>query len=571
LLVGLDADQRAAVEVEEGPLLIVAGPGTGKTRTLTHRIAYRVARGTAPESCLAITFTRRAAEEMGERLAQLLPAAGGRVTVTTFHALGLDILRREHAELGLDRAFRVADEAAQRSVLAACLGISGSEVERRLKALSAARRRRDLGELAGELEAYRQALWARELVDFDDLLALPVALLESRPDLRRAYRRRFRFVSIDEYQDVDALQYRLVRLLVPADGDVSAIGDPDQSIYRFRGADVGFFLRFRRDFPAARVVELGRNYRSQQTILRAACQAIAPASLVPERRLEAVVEAGEPVVVHAAADARGEAEYVVRTIEELVGGTSYYAVDSGRVRHELAARETALSFADFAVLYRTRAQAAAFADALERAGLPYQARSHDPLLGRDEVRLLVQGMNARAEGAARRESVRRLLDDARRDCAGAVEAERLEAAVELLAPLAEAHGDDLDAFCHRLALGAEVDAWDPRAERVSLLTLHAAKGLEFPVVFLAGCDDGLLPLTWAGDDLDPAEERRLFFVGMTRARQRLYLTRARRRRWRGEARETRPSPFLAAIDKSLLHHRRAAPRRRPAARQLRLL
>lgn len=571
----LDPDQRAAAEIVDGALLILAGPGTGKTRTLTHRIAHLVARGAQPEACLAITFTRRAAEEMRERLDELLPSADARrVPVANFHGLGLRLLRECHAEVGLHRGFRVADEAARLEVVRLELGLSRTDAVRLVDKLAEERRRRPGSEPSAELAAYREALGKRDLVDFEDLLALPVRLLAERDDLAAVYRQRFRWISIDEYQDVDALQYRLVRLLAPDDGNVCAIGDPDQSIYRFRGADVGFFLRFQEDYPEARVVRLGRNYRSQRVIVEAALQAIAPSSLVPERRLEAMAEAApELVVIQEAASDKAEAELVVHTIEQLLGGTSYFSVDSGRVGTADAIEPADLSFDDFAVLYRTNAQAAAFVEALERAGMPYQKRSHERLMARDEVRLLHHAMETMAgrEGAEKR-TVEKWLAAAREGAAG--DDARLDAAAELMKPFAERHGENLEAFLSELVLGAEVDTWDPRAERVSLLTLHASKGLEFPVVFLVGCEDGLLPLTWNPGEIDPDEERRLFFVGMTRARSRLFLSMARRRPWRGEVRETQASPFLKDIEAALLERRRAKAKKRrpePEVRQLRLL
>lgn len=571
LLAALDPDQRAAAEILEGALLIVAGPGTGKTRTLVHRLAHLVARGTPASRCLAVTFTRRAATEMRQRLDELLPAAG-RILVTTFHGLGLRILREQHAEVGLDRAFRIADDPARVLVAEKLFALSRAEAAKAVGELAAARRE---GRSDERLPAYRQALWERELVDFEDLLALPLELFAERPGILESYQERFRHISVDEYQDVDALQYRLLRLLAGERGNLCAIGDPDQAIYAFRGADVGFFLRFQEDFPAARLVELGRNYRSQPTVLRAALQAVAPTSLVADRRLVAAAQSPpEPLVLLEAASERAEAEIVVRTIEEQLGGTSYFSVDSGRVRSDEAALPEELSFDDIAILYRTHAQADALVEALERAGMPYQKRSHERLLERDEVRLLVHVLEGQPgeDGA----SVLDRLHRARREAGGVGDA-ALDEALELVSPLAERHGDDLGSFLAELALGAEVDTWDPRAERLSLLTLHAAKGLEFPVVFLVGCEDTLLPFSPPWDDaaVDVAEERRLFFVGMTRARSRLYLSWARRRRLRSEVLERRPSPFLSDLAEELLRRRReAAPRRRHRGndvRQLRLL
>ena len=592
ILDALDADQRSAAEVLAGPLLIVAGPGTGKTRTLTHRLAHLVATGAAAaEECLAVTFTRRAAEEMRERLEELLSDEARRLTVTTFHALGLSILRRERGALGLHRGFRVADARMCLDLAAELFGLPGSRAARLLEELSRYRRRHleadgDSDELAAKLSRYRSALRDRDLVDFDDLLALPVELLAGQAELREAYRRRYRHLSIDEYQDIDALQYRLVRLLVSPGGNLCAIGDPDQSIYRFRGADVGFFLRFREDYPEARVVQLGRNYRSSRTIVEAAVQAIAPASLVGRRELSAVGDAtAEPIAVHAAASEAAEAEQVAHAIERLLGGTSYFSLDSGRVAGDEAA---GLSFDDFAVLYRTDAQSAAVIEALERAGIPHQKRSHDRLGERPGVRQVLAEL---ADEGATRPAVRRpghqatlpglvlpvtarLAAAAERAIAADAEAEpAIASALDLLEPLAREHGDDLEGFLAAVALGAEVDAWDPRAERVSLLTLHAAKGLEFPVVFLVGCAAGLLPLHHAATAAEVDEERRLFFVGVTRARSRLFLSYPRRRRWRGRVVDVEPSPFLEDIDEGLLDRSRGVRRRKREAgpRQLSLL
>jgi DNA helicase II / ATP-dependent DNA helicase PcrA len=571
-LEGLDPEQWAAATAGPGPLLIVAGPGTGKTRTLTHRLAHQVTRhGVAPEHCLAITFTRRACAELQERLDVLVPEQAPRMLVTTFHGLGLRILRELHEAVGLGPGFRVADEAERLEVLREQLGCGEREARRLLPELTRRKRAKaarwpDLdpepSEVAAPLARYEAALRKLDLVDLDDLLVLPVMLLAGDAAVAARYRDRHRLVAVDEYQDVDELQYRLLRLLTTPDGNVCAIGDPDQAIYGFRGADVGFFLRFGEDFPTAGTVRLTRNYRSSPAIVAGALQAIAPATLVRDRVLDAVAVEGPAarITIHQAASEQAEAEFVVSTIDRLLGGSSFLSLDSGRAD---GAAELALSFADVAVLYRTDAQAGPLAEALDRGGMPFQKRTHDRLLQRPAVRAVVRALRDQAAPTANRSLPARL--------AAAAEAAALpeldgRGAVELLAPLAERCGDDLGRFLAELALGEEVDTWDPRADRVSLLTLHAAKGLEFPVVFLAGCEDGLLPLRWGGT-LDPgqeAEERRLFFVGMTRARSHLFLSHARRRAWRGTVRDAAPSPFLTDIEEALLDHLRAAFRRRPA-------
>jgi DNA helicase-2/ATP-dependent DNA helicase PcrA len=554
LLDGLDPDQRAAACADRGPLLIVAGPGTGKTRTLTHRIAHLASTGeVAAERCLAVTFTRRAAVELAERFEALVPEQAPSITVATFHSLGLQILREQAERAGMRPDFAVVDRSQQCALAAEAAS-----------------------------DRYREILRERNLVDFDELISVPVQLLESDPDLVAAYRERFAFISVDEYQDVDERQYRLLRLLAPPDGDLTVIGDPDQAIYRFRGADVGFFLRFQGDFPTARTVQLGRNYRSSAPILSAARQVIEPTTLVPDRVLSPVGRHGQALVgVHQAATEGAEAAFVARTIEQVLGGASFHAFDSGRVDSD---GTEGLDFSDFAVLYRTDRQASAVMEALTQAGLPFQKRSHDRLLDRPGVDALLDELTfVPSESASAPDVLGRLRRAADVVLERLPVAEREEAAaetysaIELLTPLAERCGDDLAGFRSELALGVEVDTWDPRADRISLLTLHAAKGLEFPVVFIVGCEDGFLPMRWGGapnedDEEQIREERRLLFVGMTRAQAHLYLTHAGERLLQGALRQRRPSPFLDEMAAEVYERIGAAgPRRKPRATQLRLL
>jgi DNA helicase-2/ATP-dependent DNA helicase PcrA len=423
--------------------------------------------------------------------------------------------------------------------------------------------------------AYVAALRERGLVDVDELVALPASLLDADPALAGAYRERWTDVFVDEYQDVDEQQYRLLCKLASPSSRICAIGDPDQAIYGFRGGDVGYFLRFAEDFGAgsATTVRLSRSYRSAPTIVRAAMQLIRPGTLVPGRELVPArtdIPDG-PVAVRAVADERAEAEAVAAEMERLLGATSFHSLDSravdGRDR-----TEHQLSFADFAVLYRTSAQAVAVGEALARRGFPFQRRSHTRLARMPGAERILAWLPApvlaeAVPDAAPANNVSGLLTGAVTAALGAVtlaagsegDRERAEtiaaikAAADVLGPLAERCGTDLDRFLDELALGAEVDTWDPRADRISLLTLHAAKGLEFPVVFIVGCDDGLLPLrSWRGADVDYGEERRLLFVGMTRATTRLTLLTAAKRMVRGELAPGKPSPFLSSVDPALL-------------------
>ncbi|MBV9450525.1 MAG: UvrD-helicase domain-containing protein [Streptosporangiaceae bacterium] len=579
VLDGLDPDQRDAATAP-GPLLIIAGPGTGKTRTLTHRIAHQVMEQGVPASqFLAITFTRRASQEMRDRLAALCLNEDDKLTVTTFHGLGLRILREHHEVAGLPPGFGVADEAAALSVAIELAGSerAGRELLARLDADA---------DSADSKQALRSALAARGLMDFDGLVELTVALLDEHPDIAAALRDRWRYVSVDEYQDIDATQYRLLRQLSGDGGGLTAIGDPDQAIYGFRGADVGFFLRFTEDFGNATTVELATNYRSHPLIVTAAMQAIAPSTLVPSRSASSSAAWGasarsdprtDVVTFHETADEPAEAAWIAATVDGLLGGASFHSLDSGRADGHGHGK---IGLSDVAVLYRTDAQAGALGQALTRAGLPYQKRSHDLLARRAGAADIIREMRLVSEGPK--------LPDVPARVAAAVSAitksrgERdpmvadVRAAGEVLMPLARRCRADIERFYHEIALGAETDALDPRAEAITLLSLHAAKGLEFEVVFLAGCENGLLPLRLPGaalaSEADTAEERRLLFVAMTRARGKLFLTCAGRRTRFGAQQNAGRSPFLAAIDQRLLNAPRPSGRpRRPADRQLRLL
>ena len=551
---GLDADQRAAVEAGPGALLLIAGPGSGKTRTLTHRIARLVREAGVPASqCLAITFTRRAADEMRERLRALLSLGGDAVAVHTFHSLGHTLLRRHAAAAGLREDFEIADEALRLERLELSLGLSGAEARRFLSAFSRAKRRRDLADDA-RFATYQAALREAGALDFDDLVAETVALLERHPDVVDALRAECPWVFVDEYQDVDELQYELLRQLVPSGGNVCAVGDPDQAIYSFRGADVRFFHRFEDDFPGARRVRLARNYRSLSTIVDASRQMLSEAQ---ELKGDAT-RTGErvPIVLHEAASERAEAEFVVSSVERTIGGHNFFSVDTGRSGDGLG---DGIGFADVAILYRTEAQAPPLVEALARSGLPFQHRSHERLVEHPGVLALLPRL--RGDGAGPLEE---RLDAAVKEYGpGVVELERGR---ELLRALLLTCGGDAERFWSELPAATEADTWEARADRISLLTLHAAKGLEFRIVFIAGCEDGLLPLRFGEHEAAPREEeRRLFYVGMTRAKDRLFLCHARRRLLRGRVIEPAPSPFLAAIDEPLLAHERAATRK-PRAR-----
>lgn len=718
----LNAEQAAAVQHTQSHLLIVAGPGTGKTHTLTTRIAYLVqARQAAPESILAITFTNKAAEELRTRLAARLgESMAQRLSVQTFHALCADLLRiHGHALAGegvvLAPDFAIADSEMQTVMLAAALPTLGVRARAHMQArISDLKNRLAVPaaehepELAHAYAAYMAQLQANGLVDYDDLIALTVQLLESVAAVRSAVQARYRWISVDEYQDVNAAQVRLLRLLTGSQTNVCAIGDPDQAIYGFRGADYRHFYAFEQDFPGAAVYTLQRNYRSPQTLLTAARQVIAKNPNRMAVELWSDFAQTVQVDVYQASSARAEAEYIGRRIEQMVGGTSHFALDSGWAdspgteasTDELD--EAPRTFGEFAVLVRLHAQIEPLAAVLERSGIPYQVIGGVSLYAHADMRWLLAALQWGANPRALLSLVQLCAWDATPTEQGRMHqalvtelgeaesgtyAEKLAALVNLAAawpgpdgalgnrvatrarllarfwpsflphipgadpqvdplvgdalthlcrfsadlrahfpPLdetriahlqarAQSYGRQWHEFLAALALTHPADFYDARADRVTLMTLHAAKGLEFPVVFMAGCEEGLLPYLPSGaggsSEVDGAagapeqpeqagepmvagtrtadaeakeaapaespmpetisgtdtevearieEERRLFYVGMTRAQARLILTHATRRQLFGRTAPRTLSRFVNDIEAALKTVSRMVPR-----------
>jgi uncharacterized protein (TIGR00375 family) len=625
----LNDEQRTAVKCIDRPLLIVAGPGAGKTRTLTVRIAHLVrAHGVAPETILAITFTNKAAAEMAERLVGLLgEQQAGRVTVKTFHAFGAQLLAEHGHFLGLADNFAIAADDERRAALGkAAPELSSSAAADALECIADAKNRLLTADeiAAGDAHfarlytAYNETLAASQMVDFDDLISLPVRLLEEDPMAQQALHRRFRWISVDEFQDINLAQARLLGLLAAGGANLCVIGDPDQAIYGFRGADRRYFLAFQQEHPNAAVIHLRQSYRSPQSLLDAASQVIARSA---ERSASVALwsDFTEQVKleIHAAANEHAEAELVVQRIEQMVGGTSYFSLDSGRVDGVANATR---SFADFAVLFRLNALVAPLIEAFERSGIPYQAPAQTRLTAFSDVqdalaylwllhnpgdRLHLEQVISAGRSSKSAERMGALLKDwhgslvemfdvfSRLDGLAASQRRRMadlavfwrgfaesatdrsvvESIGQVQAFLAQqrgaalpaatqermqqltlravSYGSQLGAFLTAMLLEGDADAYDPRADRVALMTIHSAKGLEFPVVFMVGCEEGLLPYLPAGRPHDVDEERRLFYVGMTRAQRRLVLSCARRRVLFGQEVQASPSHFIDDIEDTL--------------------
>ena len=645
----LNPEQARAVSTTEGPVLILAGAGSGKTRVLAHRVAYLVGvQGVAPWRILAVTFTNKAAAEMRERIVGLVgPEAGRDVAMGTFHALCARLLRRDGEAIGVPARFVIYDTDDQQALMkrilkdedlpvtgefrpAAVLGAISRAKNEMLDATFLAEsatsyHERQVAKLAGRYEA---ALKEAGALDFDDLLLQAVRLFEEAPRVLERYQERWRYVHVDEYQDTNRPQYLWVRHLAERHRNLCVVGDDDQSIYAWRGADVTNILEFERDWPQATVVKLERNYRSTQLILDAAHAVVSRNPSRTEKKLWTERAGGAPISLFEAYDEEEEAEWVARRAEELTGsGTGVLA---RRADAEVLRRR------DVAVLYRTNAQSRAIEEAMLRHGIPYQVIGGTRFYARREVkdalaylRVLrsdtdavsferIVNVPARQVGEKSLEAVR-----AHEAATGASTWEALRAAadgrIDALAPRARAaiggfvalvdrlrvrvgvldlpelldtvledsgyramlmdgsadgeerwenllelravttrygdlEADDaLDRFLEETALVADQDAYEGERDEVTLITLHAAKGLEFPVVFIAGLEEGVFPHARSLDDeRQLAEERRLAYVGMTRAKDRLFLSHAWRRSTWGPGMPAAPSRFLLEIPDGLV-------------------
>ena len=650
-LAGLNDAQREAVLHFEGPMLVLAGAGSGKTRVLTTRIAHLVEHhGVDPKHVLAVTFTNKAAGEMRERIGRLLGEAPAGMWCGTFHSVGARLLRSHARLVGRTPSFTIYDEDDATGVVKRImerLRISARDISPRsiLDTISDAKNAlvtvseyeslakdphaRAVAPIYAELEgALRQA----NAVTFDDLLVLPVRMLEQNEQVRDAYRDRFRFILVDEYQDTNRAQYRFVKLIGGEHGNVMVVGDDDQSIYGWRGADIRNILDFERDFPNARVVRLEENYRSTPQILDLANVAISANTERRGKTLRSTRPPGERATVVGAYDDRDEADFIVEEIASRRGSPG------GRAPGHSIGR--GLTLGDFAVLYRTNAQSRSLEESLRKRGFAYRLVGAVRFYDRREIRDLMSYLKLianpsddeafrRAIAAPKRgigeTSVDTLAEAARAHRVPLLEAavrpdltaalrpaartgladfaalitrfreaakestvdallrdlfdtiryadhlrtepdaqDRLDNIRELIEGAAEVVVDDggevgltpLDHFLQRATLVTGVDTLDPNADAVTMMTMHNAKGLEFPVVFIAGMEDGLFPLSRAFDD--PAmleEERRLFYVGITRAESKLYITHARQRRRNGELMPSIPSSFLGVIPAGMLEER----------------
>jgi DNA helicase-2/ATP-dependent DNA helicase PcrA len=625
ILADLTSAQREAVTHEEGPLLILAGAGSGKTRVITRRVAWLIRQGVKPPSILAITFTNKAAGEMRQRLEKLVSVSN--LWVSTFHSLGTRLLRTYADRLGLDRHFTIYDTDDRKKLVKEAFeaaGVTQSRFSPELIGGAISRAKNQLltperypakdfftETVARVYAVYQRRLREANAVDFDDLLLLPALALRHDAQLREELQERFRFLLIDEYQDTNGAQYELARHLSMRHRNICVVGDPDQSIYKFRGSDIRIILDFERDFPDAKVIVLEKNYRSTGNILQAADTLIAHNKQRKPKRLVTDNPQGPPVKVLVFNDGLEEADQVAARIHQAVRG-------QGR------------RFRDFAIFLRTNALSRTLESAFVKYGVPYQMVRGLAFFERKEnrdilayLRLLLNPKDdlsflrvvnepARGVGKTTLEHLRayaaprslslleaaaeaakipaikgkaasglqqfvRLIQGLRelreqppdeivhsviersgygpmlRDSGNEEDIQRYENIKELVTAATQFVREDssrtLGDFLETVALASDVDSWDDAKDHVSVMTLHAAKGLEFPVVYILAVEQGILPHARSLEQPeDIEEERRLCFVGMTRAKEELYLCRANYREFTGQQRCAIPSEFLLEME-----------------------
>ncbi len=633
IIEGLNDKQKEAVLATEGPCLVIAGAGSGKTKVLTHKIAYEIANGVRPWNILAITFTNKAASEMKERIEKLIGDAAKDLWMGTFHSICVKILRRYIDRIGYKTDFVIFDTSDQKTLIKEC--IKALKVDDKLftdrgvlteisngknemlepKAYGVKYagdfRREKIAEL---YELYQQKLKENNALDFDDIINLTIKILTENPDVLDYYTEKFQYVLVDEYQDTNKAQFMLVSMLASKYGNITAVGDNDQGIYSFRGADISNILNFERDFPGTKIIKLEQNYRCTGNILKAANAVIKHNENKYDKKLWTQNEEGKIPCIYNGEDEYDEARYIVEQIEHLK-------------------REEYYKNSDFVVLYRMNAQSRAIEDILMREGLPYKVIGGLKFYERKEIKDIIAYLRL-IHNTADNLSLKRIINEPKRgigktslekvqeisensgipmyeiikdadkyelsrvyaysrefieqieylreqkdkikisdliketlnktgytkalELENSVEAEtRIENLEEFLTVAIEFEEQEADntlaEFLENITLSSDIDGMEDQEDSVTLMTLHSAKGLEFPVVFLVGMEEGIFPgYKSIGEPQALEEERRLFYVGITRAKQYLYLTCAKHRTIFGATSYNQVSRFVQEIPEELL-------------------
>lgn len=627
----LNPQQREAVTTTEGPVLVVAGAGSGKTLVLTYRIAYLISLGISPSSILALTFTNKAASEMKERIRNLVGKRADYIYMGTFHSIFARILRQEAHLIGYSKNYSIYDTDESESVIKGILkdfNISENHFSPRFVHSLISKAKNQLLNKGNGLEKYfglynkrlleiyeeyNKRLKNSNAMDFDDLLIKPIELFSNNQELLERYRERFNYILVDEYQDTNVAQYHLLKMLVNENKNICCVGDDAQSIYKWRGAEVRNILEFNKDFPETKIIRLEQNYRSTKSILAVADSVIKNNIYQIPKTLWTSNEQGEKVTITICFDEKDEANYVTRIIASLISSNKYKP-------------------RDIAVLYRTNAQSRTFEETLIRSSIPYVIVGGVEFYKRKEVKdvlaylkllvnpqddesfLRIVNFPARGIGDVSIETLRTIARKTEKSLFNSIpdllkeneivdrikknfrnfynliskyqslidnsnfyeviksfvdeigilqmykeegtedSIQRYENIIQLLNSIQEFQVNNsektLTDYLSEISLISDVDNWEDRKNSVVLMTLHAAKGLEFNVVFIVGCEEGLLPLKRDGDVEDVEEERRLFYVGCTRAKRKLYLSYARNRNRFGNSYPQVQSRFIEEIDKS---------------------
>lgn len=610
ILDGLNKEQKEAVITTEGPVLILAGAGSGKTKALTHRLAYLIEeKKVHPQNILAVTFTNKASEEMIKRVAKLLVITNVKYQMSklpwmgTFHSVCCKILRKEIHNIGFRRSFVIYDEQESLSAIKQAMDdlnidkkqynpktiknfISGAKNELIDEKKYQRFAKGHFGEVVLRVyEKYQKSLKEANALDFDDLLVKTVEVFEKHPEVLKRYQDLFRYILIDEYQDTNFVQYRLVHLLADKHHNICVVGDDFQSIYAFRGANFRNILDFEKDYPEAKVIKMEQNYRSTKNIIAAAQQVIENNVLKSKKTLWTENEDGLPATVY---EARNE----IDEVEFLVG--------------EIKALQSLQKLNDFAVLYRTNAQSRIVEEVFLQNELPYRLIGAVRFYERKEIKDILaymklilnegdkvsfkrvvnvppRGIGEKSQNANVKDQnenpkiikFKDMIDDLRKASVGLKPVELIDEIliktnyknflldkteegearyenVEELKSVATKY-DTLDDFLEAVTLVADIDSYDPGAQAVTLMTMHNAKGLEFPVIFIIGMEEGLFPHSNSfAEPADLEEERRLCYVGMTRAKKRLYLSYAYSRMIYGSTQSNSPSRFIGEVSEDLL-------------------
>ncbi|MBN2105393.1 UvrD-helicase domain-containing protein [bacterium] len=575
----LNPQQQKAAQHDAGPALILAGPGTGKTRVLTRRIAHLIQdRQVHPENILAVTFTNKAAEEMRGRLKNLLSEKKvSALTISTFHAFGYNLLKTYSRQFGRRENFGIIDIEDKNDILKNIVN-DHSDIPECAAAITDQKQNLYNGKLSAPdigqcFEMYETFLKRSNLFDLDDLISKPVLLFREHPEILNQYQKKYTWILVDEYQDINRAQYALIQQLAPGSGaNLFVIGDPNQAIYGFRGANAEYIRKFKTDYPDTMIYLLNTSYRCSAPILNASSNIL---NSQPDVSLKSLNEGVKIQIVKNRSD-KSEAEFIARTIETLMGGLRFFSMDSDiTAGHE----EIDMSLSDFAVLCRTGRQLPVIEKAFHDHGIPFQAIGEEPFFKQKSVRMVVDLLrwSQNPENPCLEKHITTFIqaDDKilnnLTQCSSLKEKfrfmqqhyfgdNRLKIKPDIwkkLINLGEPYGENISGFLKLIALGMPVDTYQPDIERVALMTLHAAKGLEFPVVFIAGCEDGLLPYHLWGKISDMDEERRLLYVGMTRAKTRLFLTHAEKRLIMGQTLKPERSPFLDFIEKEWMELKQA--------------